>query len=171
MGQARWRLPMALLNAVLWAFNKTAPQEPEEAGYAHSSAARKVLDALSLAMDTGVKELALQSQPHLVLLQPAFYERHMRPILAQWLLLWLKTVPEVARDLQSATSPALRAGLEASMLAFVGAVDSNTRRCKLVGSMCSPACVQYLNLARDWVGLYLPHVLSKVCQPLHACAL
>ena len=51
---------------------------------------KAVLQRLKEAISTGLASNLMQRVPHLVLLSDAFYNQTLRPILADWLLLWLR---------------------------------------------------------------------------------
>jgi hypothetical protein len=51
---------------------------------------RATLTKLRDAVAAGLAANTLQRIPHLVLLSDAFYSHTMRPVLTEWLLLWLR---------------------------------------------------------------------------------
>merc|ERR1719399_2288994 len=51
--------------------------------------AKEVLQDLREALADGYKCHALQREPHLVLLDTAWYSAVLRPIVARWVVLWL----------------------------------------------------------------------------------
>jgi hypothetical protein len=63
---------------------------PILADIAESKAAVIVLDQLQKVIDLGFKTLQLQKSPHLALVSKNFYDNKIKPILADWLLLWLR---------------------------------------------------------------------------------
>ena len=40
-------------------------------------------------MEVGIQQRDLQHKPHLVLLNRQFYVRELKPLLAQWIVVWL----------------------------------------------------------------------------------
>jgi hypothetical protein len=50
-----------------------------------------ILNKITNIIEIGLKEKTLQKTPHLVLLDRFFYHQQLRPLLAQWLMLFLST--------------------------------------------------------------------------------
>jgi len=50
------------------------------------------------ALRDGVRQLALQTTPHVVLLDKQFYQRTLLPQLARWSLLWILEQESVGND-------------------------------------------------------------------------
>lgn len=82
---ARWCLPLHVLDG-FFAVEDTShvPAQLKE-----SHAAHKILEQLRIVIRSGVERKLLQKNPHLVLLNEDFYHNEMKPILCQWLGLWL----------------------------------------------------------------------------------
>ena len=93
----------------------------------------------------GVASKQLQRIPHLVLLSPSFYHTQLRPLLAEWLLLWLRR-------------QGLRDVTDEQILHCLSAGGANAE----VEQMLSDEQVRMLNLGYDWLQSLLPHVLAKV---------
>ena len=111
-----------------------------------------VLEELAAALRDGFASLAVQQTPHIVLLDPDFYRSRLQPLVARWALYWLhenfvgacSTPNEVLLQYLSASSEqleALQASVQAGLL---------------------PESLKMLNLARDWVRSYMPHIFSKI---------
>lgn len=52
--------------------------------------AKTVLEAIRVAIDEGCSARLLQKTPHVVLLSRKFYHEKLMPLLAQWVLLWMR---------------------------------------------------------------------------------
>ena len=118
----RWDLPIHLLNAV---FDPDGP--------------------LTQLIQTGYDTHALQRTPHLVLLDLAFYHTQLLPVVAEYLVPWIK-----ARVLKTTglTDEILRTFLH------TGESDQLTLE--------HSESIKLLNLAKDWLHSYLPHILAKI---------
>jgi hypothetical protein len=82
----RWKLPIHLLDAIFYADGGSL-----SVGFKESNRALDVLEKLKEVVVEGYKQRALQRNPHVVLLNPDFYHKFMKPIVAQWALLWLES--------------------------------------------------------------------------------
>ena len=80
----RWRLPQWLLGAVTAAWDGQLTCDVSD-----SLEASRAVAALKAAVLEGLERRCIQRAPHPVLLDPPFYEAHMRPALTRWALLWL----------------------------------------------------------------------------------
>lgn len=54
------------------------------------SRAKAVLESIRVAIDEGCSARLLQKTPHVVLLSRKFYHEKLMPLLAQWVLLWMR---------------------------------------------------------------------------------
>ncbi len=100
----------------------------------------------------GYKRKVLQRNPHIVLLDPDFYHEFMKPIMAEWTLLWIES-----QNL-SGISPS-------QVLEYIlaeRAEDITTSIAELVSQLL-PKHRKMLNLSRDWLRMYLPHV-CQLCS-------
>lgn len=82
----RWMLPWFLLDGLL--YTQTGKLSVKEVD-SHPGA-MEVLKELSSVVEKGVAERKLQTAPHLVLLSTEFYHGQMKPLLAKWLLFFLR---------------------------------------------------------------------------------
>lgn len=84
----RWKMPLHLWQGVLGCATLTLPVRLQRV-----EMARDILVRLAGVMQSGFDNGHLQRRPHVVLLDTKeFYPQKMMPILADWLLLWLKTM-------------------------------------------------------------------------------
>ena len=81
----RWRVPQHLLAGLFCA------QSPEHLAprFKESQAALQILAALAGRIAEGIAGKQMQRSPHLVLLAPDFYHAALKPILRDWLALYL----------------------------------------------------------------------------------
>ena len=97
------------------------------------------------AVKDGLAAKQLQRIPHLVLLSTSYYHSTLRPLLAEWLLLWLRR-------------QGLRDVTDKQILHCLSTGGAN----KEVERVLSDQQVKMLNLGYDWLHSLLPHVLAKV---------
>lgn len=146
----RWKLPIHILDAIFYADGGSL-----SVGFKESNRAIGILEELKLVVAEGYKQRALQRNPHIVLLNPDFYHKRMKPIVAQWILLWLES--------QNLT------GLnDEQIIRYIMEEDRSNYEKDLieyVNNNLSPKNKKMLNLSRDWLKSFLPHVLQKVLPP------
>ena len=82
----RWLLPWFLLDGLFYTRTKSLSVK----GLDDNPRALAVLAKLVAAVDKGVAARHLQTAPHLVLLSKRFYEAELKPLLAEWLLFFLR---------------------------------------------------------------------------------
>jgi hypothetical protein len=139
----RWEIPYHLLDAFFYASTGRMSVPFED-----SKAARAVLDRLKVVIDTGCSKRALQRIPHLVLLNRGFYSTQLKPLLAEWLLVWL-----AAQRL-----PGLRD--EQALQYMTGQIAPES--IDLENANVSDDYLKMLNLSKDWLNSFLPFVLEKI---------
>ena len=81
----RWQLPFHLLDGALYPSSRQCT-----ATWHESPEAQLLLRQLCDAHDEGMASCTLQAVPHTVLLERAFYDDRLRPLLTHWALLWLR---------------------------------------------------------------------------------
>jgi hypothetical protein len=143
----RWGIPSHLFDAV---FSCCGMGLPVVTDIADSRGASELLTSLEGVIREGFDTLCLQKSPHLVLLSRNFYDIKMKPLLAKWLLLWLR-----ARKLPSVTDD------EAIEFLLRGNQANNVIMQKIKTDL-SDDHVKLLNLGHDWLVSYLPFVLQKI---------
>uniref|UniRef100_A0A7S1J653 ubiquitinyl hydrolase 1 n=1 Tax=Eutreptiella gymnastica TaxID=73025 RepID=A0A7S1J653_9EUGL len=157
----RWRLAIHLLDAVF-----AAERGRMAVPFKESARAVALLDAVRQVVERGYEARAFQRSPHLVLLDSGFYHTHLKPLLADWLLLWLETqqlsglAPDLARRylLRGYQDKAAAAAVDALLVgAAEGPMGADGRDPTLVARN-----VQLLNLGHDWLGSFMPHILQKI---------
>jgi Ca2+-binding EF-hand superfamily protein len=141
----RWKLAMHVLDAVYY---RSTPVVP--ADFRDSKAALGLLEQISAAIGTGLLERHMQSSPHTVLLNTDFYYTSILPLMCDWVMLWIE-----AQHLTGITSAQLREYL----------MTPGTHGLELASAVehgVTPHFRKMINLARDWLRSYLPHVLQKI---------
>jgi hypothetical protein len=145
----RFSLPMHLLDAIFWCEGKPLSLE----GFRPGQDAADALNAIRTELNTGLEILSLSRSPQLSLLETGFYSRQngMQDGFAKWAVVWLVRNLHV-RDDESAVA-----------LQYVGSSES-TLGVELSSALSkfSGEAMKALNLARDWVTIFIPHTLSKV---------
>ena len=153
----RWELPWHLLDALVSLDSSGAPSNlaaaqaaaPPPAPVAGSTGAKEaeIVAQLRAAVAAGVAAKLAQRTPHFVLLSEAWYLEKLRPILAEWLALFVRKL-----GLRALTDAQI-----AKCLLTPGATKDPA-----VQNELSDAHVKALNLGADWLNHLLPHVLKKV---------
>ena len=141
----RWSIPSHLLDAIF-----SCCGMPILADVAESKAAAACLDHLERVIEQGFATLQLQRSPHLALVSKNFYDVNMKPVLARWLLLWLR-----ARKLPILTDD----DVIEFLMRGIGARPEILEKMRKV---LSDDHAKMLNLGHDWLESYLPFVLQKV---------
>jgi hypothetical protein len=80
----RWSLPIHLMDAVF--FTNTG----RVTSYEQRGSALEILKRFSAVVQQGIAQRHLQRLPHITLLNNVYYEKQMKPILAEWAYLWLQ---------------------------------------------------------------------------------
>ena len=140
----RWKLPIHLLDAIFY-----ASRGRMSVGFQDSNRAHSILAALAKVIQVGYSQRALQRNPHIVLLNLEFYHAQLKPVLMDWLLLWLES-----QHLSGLTEDQIRTYI------LRGSVGNDS----LISAVqaLSPKMKKTLNLSRDWLNSYMPHVMSKI---------
>ena len=149
--ELRWEVPLHLFDGLFCQRKQTLPPH-----LAKNKDAMVALQALAKVVQAGQANDQLARQPHMVLLDEQFYQQHMRPVLAQWMLLFLRPrasgtragVPWVdcASYLQGGYTPDEGRALEA----------------KLAQAKLSKHDRKLLKLTRQWLEALLPFCLKKI---------
>jgi len=140
----RWQIPSHLLDAIFHCCGF-----PILAEIAESKQATEVLDQLSEVIDTGFSLLHIQKSPHFALISKKYYFDKIEPLLAKWLLLWLR-----ARKLPKMTDHQILSFLAKGSQCASDIID-------LIKTL-NDEHAKMLNLGHDWLKSYLPFVLGKI---------
>ena len=118
--------------------------------FEESRTALNTLQLIRDCIDEGVQDRLVQTTPHLVLLNKAFYDQKLKPLLAQWMIVWLnakETIPMNNEKLQEY----ILVGKKASEDVL-----------KLVKTKLTDAAIKMVNLSHEWLTSILPFVLGKI---------
>ena len=80
----RWRLPFHIFDAIFYAETEKLYGDLRD-----SETSLQILNQFKKVVDEGFACKSLQKNPHIVLLDLDFYRLKMRPILTDWVILWL----------------------------------------------------------------------------------
>eukprot|EP00756_Hemistasia_phaeocysticola_P010307 Hpha_TRINITY_DN15008_c2_g11::TRINITY_DN15008_c2_g11_i1::g.123864::m.123864 len=143
----RWRLPMHLIDIILGCEHRQALPAGRDAGKVAD-----IMQEMANVLHRGREQGALQTKPHLVLLDTEYYSQCMKPVLAKWLWMWFQAQHLTVLG-------------EEKTVAFVG--DAKARRAmadevEARGDEVSGEDIQMLNLGHEWLHAFLPHILRKV---------
>ena len=173
----RWLLPMHLIDALFYAQCGRLAME----GVQRTAKVDALLLQINEAIEDGARDQHLQLRPHLIVLDRDYYHDHMKPLLASWLLLYLEplsilkplTGDATAEESKTEAGPGtgdagehcdnLPPEARSAMLGFLLGATADEASSQWVATRCegSPA-MKLMNLARDWLNTFLPHVLGKV---------
>eukprot|EP00796_Vickermania_ingenoplastis_P003610 gene3610-2550_t len=130
---------------------------------------RSVRSALHAALTEGLARHALQREPHLVLLDAAFYKTSLLPHFVTWAQLWVfdELHTYLSTNVLTCSAPwwSFDAMADFTMPFFSCAERCGEANAAVVGEIlaATPAYgVKLLNLAHDWLHRLLPHVLAKI---------
>lgn len=115
----RWSLPAHLIDAVFFTSVGRLPLS-----FRQSSRAAAVQTAIKAEAEAGVKQMVLQSSPHLVLLDVAYYHAKLKPLFVEWLILYLE-----------------RAGIPLDLFSVNDMTALFMQGCKFARSECAYTCV------------------------------
>ena len=173
----RWEVPLHILDGMFAQRMQMPPPHLRE-----DKRAFDILGRLSAVMQRGYNGDYLQRQPHTILLDTDFYRAHMRPVLTEWMVIYLQAqelgiktnVPlDVCVAYLNKVSPSTalaQAGVEpeAELEAAAAAAEAAAppERARYVAderlSKLSVWEWKLLNLTASWLDTLLPHCLQKV---------
>lgn len=160
---ARWELPMHMIDCIFFA-DQAGAGSAKLASSDTSSRARAILDTLLKVIDDGVETRALQKTPHIILLNPDWYHEQMKPIVADWVLLWLQQQNVGKSGLSD--SMIKRYILNGTAVADAATAEEREHIEKLHAAVgaegVSESQRKILNLSHDWLQHYFPHCLQKI---------
>ena len=141
----RWQIAIHVVDAVHYCWTKRSLSD-----YRDNAIAERALDALFRAFSSGVQAKLIQTTPHLVVLDEDYYSDTLKPLFAQWILVWL-------------SDKGISGLSQSNILAYI----LNSRSCPQeilakVKKSCSDNSMKILNLAHTLLSAILPHVLGKI---------
>lgn len=172
----RWLMPIHILDAIFFCERKRM-----SVSFKQSTRAMKILKRINKVVAQGYRIRALQRHPHIVLLNLDWYFLKLVPVMADWLYLWLEA-QHLAGLSESKVIKYVRISffwgkIFPLFLFFInlgkfwpffrylieGANHYHNRELAFeVESKLTPNHKKMLNLSRDWLLSYLPHVLQKI---------
>jgi hypothetical protein len=165
----RWELPIHVLEAIF------AVSKAIEAGRRVVSAdimgrdpsveADRLLAELQTLFEEGFKRRFMQRNPHVVLLNRDFYHAQIKPVIARWVVLHLRS-RRVGNVLPTEQAVEYLVIGYSDQLAKTAENESRLRRSfELEAAILhglSENERKLLNLGRDWCETFLPHALQKI---------
>jgi hypothetical protein len=128
-----------------------------------------IWDNIHELVEDGKKSFMFQSIPHLILLSDSYFLNELRFPLTQWAVRWIALQQFVRDDIQKVIQTDNYSISEDQVLAYIEQYiycepEHNHHR---IASMFIEfhfvsISVQLFNLAKQWIWMYLPHVLSKI---------
>eukprot|EP00930_Biecheleria_cincta_P036032 TRINITY_DN2473_c0_g3_i1.p1 TRINITY_DN2473_c0_g3~~TRINITY_DN2473_c0_g3_i1.p1 ORF type:complete len:3331 (+),score=578.52 TRINITY_DN2473_c0_g3_i1:683-9994(+) len=149
----RWQVAFHILDGF---FSCQLTEGPAVASFEGQGEAAKVLRKLRTVVQQGLEGKQLQASPHLAILSSDFYHDMLRPILAEWMLLWLKRWQPLA----VADATVLKYLCNGQTQGKESSTPSNDASEGL--AMLTDAQMKALNLCHSWLFLLLPHLASRV---------
>lgn len=140
-------MPIHILDAIFYVESSRLT-----VGFKQSSRAKDILELLKNTILEGYNIRALQRNPHIVLLNIEWYHTILKPIIANWLYMWIET-----QHLGNINENIIK-----EYILQDGRNGYNTHLSHIIESSVSIEHRKMLNLARDWLKSYLPHILQKV---------
>mmetsp|Transcript_39763 Transcript_39763/g.98280 ORF Transcript_39763/g.98280 Transcript_39763/m.98280 type:complete len:3869 (-) Transcript_39763:305-11911(-) len=142
---ARWELAWHLIDGLLHVETGRIAVD-----FADSSEARALLQQLDSTLRAGADQRVVQLRPHLIVLDDGFYANQLRPLLARWAVLWLR-------------SQQIRGLTDEQVLSYLlGGPANAPAAAKVVREQLSESHAKSVNLARTCLDSVLPHILSRV---------
>jgi len=144
----RWELAIHALDAIFFAQYRTmsVPFQRSDTAYA-------LLDSIASVIAKGIQQHAIQSSPHLVLLDAEWYHHALKQPLAQWIMLWLRSKQHMHVKLSDE---------DAITYLVDGPLGASKEVCQRVQSLHSASQRKVLHLSHDWISSFMPHVLAKI---------
>lgn len=169
----RWEMPLFLLDGVL------GSRAESTSGRHVDEDALVIRQTIVKEIETGVKCCAIRRLgDQLILLQTDFYESNLKLPCAKWVLKWLSHQDEIRQGLRTSISTMRQDIADATvdleslarqhLLSYVShtpmacSVKQKQNTNELIRNCYSEDAVKLINLTRQWIETYLPHVLSKV---------
>jgi len=174
----RWELPVHILDAV---FYTTSGRVSVQIGLSNSdqsvvvptggagisglsSYGQQILVRINEVLKAGIRGQFLQTSPHIVLLDTAWYHANLKPVLAPWVLLWLrsKQLIQLTLDDDHAIAYLTKGPNGEQQYLEKAKEDSKSSVPEPIEKTHNTLQKKILNLAADWLQSYAPHVLTKI---------
>jgi len=143
----RWSLPMHLVDALFYSLR--SPPKTTGSMWEDSQPAISLLRKIESVLQKGYAEKTMQAVPHPILLDDGFYDRNLKKLFAEWAFFWM--------ELQNFTG----LSKEEAIKYVTEGPDADPKLREAVVTV-APMFQKMLNLVKDWLNSYLPHVMKKV---------
>ena len=141
----RWQISFHLIDAVHYCWTKKTSID-----YRDNAIADRALQGLYAAFEKGIQEKLIQATPHLVVLDHQYYSSTLKPLFAQWTLIWL-------------SDKGISGVSQAIILEYILKSGASTKETLAdIKKSCSADGLKILNLANTLISSILPHVLGKI---------
>ena len=144
----RWKIPFHLLDAMF--YTQTGKMTVD---FKQSREAFVILNKLTAVVKAGCDQKLLQRSPHLAIVDKKYYARHMKPLLARWLLVWLSSKQITGVKHNDLLEYLLR-----------GRYSPNAKK---IETVLHDDYVKMLNLGHDWLASFFPHACSKINRVMY----
>ncbi|KAF7457140.1 EF hand family protein [Cryptosporidium felis] len=144
----RWLVPWYLIEALLTKPDQVRQLSNEQ--MLRSGSVVGLLLKIQSKLEAGVASRRVQCNPHLVILDEDFYRRELRPLLIRWIVLAIRLH----------RFSGLSDELCEAYFDFGEEPCSGAKRARL--DELDDTSMKLLNLSRDWVNEYLPHIFRLV---------
>jgi hypothetical protein len=141
----RWQVSFHLIDAVHYCWTRTTSLD-----YRDNAIAERALRSLYTAFQKGIEDKLIQATPHLVVLDHGYYSSTLKPLFAQWIMVWL-------------SDKGISGVSQAVILDYIlksGAASKETLTD--IKKSCSAESLKILNLANTLLTSILPHALGKI---------
>eukprot|EP00656_Telonema_subtile_P053986 TRINITY_DN7933_c0_g3_i1.p1 TRINITY_DN7933_c0_g3~~TRINITY_DN7933_c0_g3_i1.p1 ORF type:complete len:609 (+),score=104.89 TRINITY_DN7933_c0_g3_i1:99-1925(+) len=162
----RWSLPIHLLDALFYCKSGRLSTSLKD-----SAEAQDLLTEFQQIVRDGITKNALQAMPHLTLLNVEFYDESLKPMLAKWLLLFIKSqLFSGLSDEDTLRYITKRPGLFSDNTKAISAAASKRtveeedeiRAFVAKVATLEEAHIKVLNLSFEWLNCYAPHIWQKI---------
>lgn len=123
-----------------------------------------IWNEISNLINVGRHKMIFQSVPHLVLLNEKYYFSEMIIPISWWAVTWLRQQSSVMADIikidVAKEGEAVTDQYLINYICASGKIRKNAAA--MISTHCTEKTIQLLNLTREWVLVYLPHVISKI---------
>lgn len=141
----RWDMQWHLLDAIFY-----HSQKKMSVAFKDSREAISILESISAVIIQGIASKAMQHTPHLVLLNRSFYNKELKPLMARWMLLYLRNKRLPSVDAKHLLSYMMVGPLKDKQAASAVQVALDDEYMKM------------LNLSHDLLRNFIPHVIGKI---------
>ena len=142
----RWDLVLHIMDAVFYASTRILSSSSDSF---QGQGGQPILDKLVKVVEKGHREKTILQSPHLVVVDVNYYHTEIKPIIAKWILIWLKSRFKFSSSVT-----------DEIILKYICPSDSKEHKfaVQAIEGKCNSISMQMLNLSADWLRAYLVHV-------------